>query len=75
LDIQRSGENKNLEKPFNRSNSIEKTTKYFYPRLGASNRSLGYSVIYFGGLSGLQYQGHAGDERIERAHPAGGDRR
>jgi hypothetical protein len=25
--------------------------------------------IYFGGLSGLQFEGHADNERIERAHP------
>ena len=44
-------------------------------RLGAPNRSLGCSAIYFGGLAGLQFQGRSGGEWIERAHRAGRGRR
>ena len=49
----------------------EKTAKKFYPRLGAPNRPLDCSAIYFGGLTGLQFQDDSDHEGIERAHQPG----
>jgi hypothetical protein len=38
-------------------------------------RPLDCSAMYFGGLTGLQFQDHSGQDGIERAHQPGRGRR